>query len=46
MAVPGLQCCVDFFSRCSAWLLIVVASLVAEQRLQGAQASAVAVPGP
>ena len=46
MAVPGLQCSVGFFSRCSEWLLVVVASLVAEQRLQGAHASVGAVPGP
>ena len=49
----SLPCCTDFslaevarlLSSCGAWLPVVVASLVAEHRLQGARASAVAAWG-
>ena len=54
MAVLGLRCCVQAFSSCGEWgrlfvvvcgLLIAVASLVAEPRALGAQASVVVARG-
>ena len=44
LAVLGLRCC-GAFSSCGAWASHWVASLVVEQGLQGAWASAVAAGG-
>ena len=54
MVALGLACCVWAFSGCGEqgplftvvqWLLVAVASLVAEHRLQGMQASGIAARG-
>ena len=45
LAVLDLHCCTGFSLVAVHRLLIVVASLVAEQRLLGSQASAVVAPG-
>ena len=45
LAALGLCCCTQAFPSCVRGLLILVASLVVEHRLQGVQASAVVVHG-